>query len=574
MALDGIMMRALCNELREALVGGRVEKVNQPERDEIVLNIHNKTGFRLLMSADPSHARVHITSSAKENPAVAPNFCMLLRKHLVASRITDVSQPGLERVLIIRFECRTELYDTVYKQLIIEVMGRYSNIIFTDGNGIIADAVKPVDFTTSSKRQILPGLRYELPPSQDKILLTRGFSPDFSSEKRGDKYLTETFLGFSPLLSRELVFRATGETDTPMNGFSQQEREKLINLLEGLYDASENGSRTPSLIFDGDKPLEYYCLPITQYGEGKDSHPETLSAAMDRFFAEKSAQEHSRRLGSDTHKLLTTHKERLCRKLEAQRAELADCEKSNIYRLYGDMIIAEMYRIGKGMDSAVLTDYTADPPEQKTVPLDARLTPSANAQRYYKMYKKAQTAIKILNKQIPEGEKELVYLDSVFDELSRAGTADDLRQIRAELAASGYVKAPAAAKGRKAPKKERFVPFTVVSPDGFTVMIGKNNVQNDEITTSIADKHDIWFHVKDYPGSHVVVVTDGRKPPDSTLDFAAHLAADNSGADSGAKVAVDYTEIRNVRKPGGSRPGMVIYDNYRTAYVVGKKNQF
>ncbi len=565
MALDGIMMRALCHELRAALVGGRVEKVNQPERDEIILNIHNKTGMKLLLSADPSHARVHLTQVTKENPAVAPNFCMLLRKHLVASHIVDVSQPGFERVLIIRFECRTELFDTVYKQLIIEVMGRYSNIIFTDGNGIIADAVKPVDFTTSSKRQILPGLRYELPPSQDKISVDTDFTPDFTTVRRADKYLTETFLGFSPLVSREIVWRACASTDAPMNSLTPEQQTVFLASLDIVRRCSQTGEWTPSLVYDGAKPVEYYCLPITQYGD-TDAKPETLSLALDRFFAEKSEQEHSRRLGADTAKLLTTLRERLCRKLEAQREELADCAKADIYREYGDMITAEMYLIKKGQKSAFLTDYTADPPVKREVPLDERLSASANAQRYYKIYKKAQVAAKILSQQIPDGENELVYLDSVCHALSRAATADDVRQIRAELAESGYIKR-VPVKGKKPPKKEKFVPVTETSPDGFTVMVGKNNIQNDIITLSLADKRDIWFHVKDYPGSHVVVVTGGVTPPDTTLDFAAHIAASNSGANSGAKVAVDYTEVRNVRKPRGAKPGMVIYDTYKTAYI-------
>ncbi|MBQ4627718.1 MAG: NFACT family protein [Clostridia bacterium] len=569
MALDGLAVHALVHELSEALSGGKVDKIFQPERDKIILNVRNSNkNYKLLLSVNPQGARVNITENSYENPIVAPNFCMLLRKHLQPSRLVSVTQPEFERTVVLTFECQTELFDVVEKKLIVEIMGHFSNIIFVDEKGLIIDALRQVDYTTSSKRQVLPALPYELPPKQEKELFDGDFSDiDFTLDVRADKYLTDKYLGFSPLISRELVFSATGQTDTRLAEFTQAQQEKFFFALKLLKETLDNNTYDPCVIFDG-KPVEFYYRKINQYGiNSLVKQYETFSEAIDAFYLEKDEQEHVKRLSGDILKVITNAQSRIAKKIEAQRADIAECEKAMKYKDMGDLITANIYLLKQGQASASLMDYTKDPPEETVVELDKSLTPARNAQRYYKKYKKAVTALEILNVQIPEAERELVYLDSVFEELVRAKTSADVDEIRTELSESGYMKK---SQSKKNPKKQKtYAPKipSVVSADGFTIYIGKNNLQNDHLTLRMSDKHDIWFHTKEYPGSHVVVAANGEKVPDSTLNEAAEIAAKNSKAGTGGMVAVDYTEIKNVKKQPGGKPGMVIYTTYKTAYI-------
>ncbi len=569
MALDGLAVHALVSELSSALVGGKTDKIFQPERDKIILNIRTQNkNIKLLLSVNPQGARANITDNSYENPIVAPNFCMLLRKHLQPSRLISVTQPGFERIIVFTFECQTELLDTVEKKLIIEIMGHFSNIILTDGSDIIIDALRQVDYTTSSKRRVLPSLPYELPPKQEKELFDgTGATIDFTSDMRADKYLTDKYIGFSPLISRELVYNATGQTDTCLDCFSQSQKEKFLFYLKKLKDDIDCNSYSPCTVLNG-KPLEFYFLQIKQYGlNSLIKEYTTFSEAIEDFYVEKDEQEHIRRLSGDILKAITNAQSRISKKIEAQRSDIADCEKALKFKDIGDLITANIYMLKQGMETALLTDYTKDPPQKTTVELDKSLTPSKNAQRYYKKYKKAVTALEVLNKQIPEAENELIYLDSVFEELVRAKTSADVDEIRSELSESGYMKKATQKKGTKKPKIYAPKIHSVVSADGFQIYIGKNNLQNDYLTLRMSDKRDIWFHTKEYPGSHVVVAAKGMPVPDTTLNEAALIAAKNSKAGNGGTVAVDYTEIKNVKKQPGAKPGMVIYTTYKTAYI-------
>lgn len=569
MALDGLAIHALVSELSSALVGGKTDKIFQPERDKIILNLRTQNkNIKLLLSVNPQGARANITENSYENPIVAPNFCMLLRKHLQPSRIISITQPGFERIIVFTFECQTELLDIVEKKLIIEIMGHFSNIILTDGNGIIIDALRQVDYTTSSKRRVLPSLPYELPPKQDKEIFNgKGDDIDFTSDMRADKYLTDKYIGFSPLISRELVYCATGETDTCLDCFTQSQREKLLFYLKRLKEDIDGNNYSPCTILNG-KPLEFYFLRIKQYGiNSLIKEYATFSEAIEDFYIEKDEQEHIKRLSGDILKAITNAQSRISKKIEAQRADIADCEKALKFKEMGDLITANIYMLKQGMDSALLTDYTKDPPQKTAVELDKSLSPSKNAQRYYKRYKKAVTALEILNKQIPEAENELIYLDSVFEELVRAKTSADVDEIRSELSESGYIKKGSQKKNAKKPKLYTPKIQSAISADGFQIYIGKNNLQNDYLTLRMSDKRDIWFHAKEYPGSHVVVATKGMPVPDTTLNEAALIAAKNSKAGTGGIVAVDYTEIKNVKKQPGAKPGMVIYTTYKTAYI-------
>ena len=569
MALDGLAVHALVYELSSMLSGGKVDKIFQPERDKIILNLRTQSkNVKLLLSVNPQGARVNITENSYENPTVAPNFCMLLRKHLQPSRLVSVTQPGFERIIVFTFECQTELLDVVEKKLTVEIMGHFSNIILTDEKDIIIDAIRQVDYTTSSKRRVLPSLPYELPPKQDKEEFdAERLSVDFSSDARADKYLTDKFIGFSPLISREIVYFATGQTDTCLDRFTQLQREKLLFGLKLLKEELDSNSYSPCIVYDG-KPLEFYFHKINQYGANSlvKEYP-TFSEAIEDFYKEKDEQEHIKRLSGDILKAITNAQSRISKKIEAQRADIAECEKAMRFKDMGDLITANIYLLRQGTDSAILTDYTKDPPQETSVELDKSLSPAKNAQRYYKKYKKAVTALEILHRQIPESENELVYLDSVFEELVRAKSAADVDEIRSELSESGYMKKSVVKKGTKKPKIYAPKIQSVVSADGFTIYIGKNNLQNDYLTLRMADKRDIWFHTKEYPGSHVVISANNMHVPDTTLNEAATLAAKNSKAGTGGTVAVDYTEIKNVKKQPGAKPGMVIYTAYKTAYI-------
>ena len=566
MPIDGIMLRALKDEL-SSHAGARLDRITQPERDEVVLYFYSKgENRRLLLSANAVSARVQWIGYPKENPSYAPNFCMLLRKHLASARLIDVVQPGLERVLILRFDCKNDFYEAEEKHLIVEIMGRSSNLILTDGAGKIFDALRQVDLSSSSPRRILPGVLYQLPPSQNKISILEDFSfPVPDGEIRADRYLTQTFEGFSPLLSRELSYRAFGSCDADLSQFHDFGVGKLSEEVLRLKERVLNREYVPTVL-RSDAPKDFYCFPVTQYGASYacDSF-DTCSAAMDVYFSEKDIADHIRRHSADISKLISTLLARLSRKIEAQRTELADSAKAEEYRIAGDLIISNLYRFKGHESSVVLPDYTKDPPEDVKIALDPSLSASRNAQIYYKRYKKAQTAKNVLKEQISLAEKELAYLNTVSDALSRASGLAELTDLRRELAGQGYLRK--ASSKRNAKDREQSKPLRYVTDDGFTVLCGRNNLQNDTLTLSLADRRDLWFHVKNSPGSHAVLLAEGKTPSNEAMTQAAVIAATNSSLRESDNVAVDYTEIRNVRKPSGAKPGMVIYETYRTAYV-------
>jgi len=569
MAYDGIFTAAMCRELNTYLQRARVDKINQPERDVIVIQLRGfdpklseSRSYSLLLSANASSARAHLTGYSMENPLKAPNFCMLLRKHLGSARLVEVTQPELERVLVFRFEGKTELFESTERLLIIEIMGRFSNMILTDGSYRIIDALRPSDISFA-KRQLLPGFKYELPPSQGKTVPVKDHPHDITSTKRVDKYLLETFLGFSPLCAREIASRA-GVGDKSLSELCPSEMAAFFQSFNGFVEAIENGEFCPTVL-SSESPEDFYCFDICQYGQtlSKKTLPD-CSSAVDEFYADRQRAEHIKRISDDITKLLKTLISRASRKLDAQNGELEDCKKAFVNKRYGDIISSNIYMLHGGERSAVLPDYYADPVEEVEIALDPRLSPAQNAQRYYRLYKKAQSAVNYLEQQIPKTAEEIRYLESIETSLSTAENSSDLSQIRSELEEQGYYKQ----KKQKKPQKRAPVRFTeFVSSDGFTVLIGKNNTQNDELTLRVAEKNDIWFHVKNYPGSHVVVVSENKKVPDTTLTEAAIAAAVFSSVAGSGGVEVDYTEIRHVKKPAGAKPGMVVYDPYKTAFV-------
>lgn len=575
MALDGAFLCRLRQELETQLIGARVDKIHQPSKEELVLFLRQKTGnFKLYLSARAASARANLVETTPENPATPPMFCMLLRKRLSGGRLTAIRQPGWERVLWFDFDCVNELGDIVSLTLAAEVMGRNSNLILVDETGRVVDAVKRVDPEMSPVRPVLPGVRYEAPPGRAGKLDVSAYTPERFVEvllREGRGPLAEALLelshGLSPLLCRELAFRVCGEEELGVEDMTEAHRERLVRQLKRLRAAAEGGSEgEPYLLLKPDgTPLAFSFMPLLQYGlQARGETVSGYSALLERFYTEKDAADRMRQRSHDTLRVVTTARDRIARKLSHQREEQQRSVDREQLRMQADLINANPNAIPKGASEAELINYYDPECKPVTVKLDPSLSAAANARKYYKEYRKAQRAETVLLEQIEQGEQELQYLDTVLDALSRAASVRELGELRRELAESGYIRLPATRQKAPAP----LGPLTFQSEDGYTILVGRNNVQNDKLTLKTARGSDLWFHTKNIPGSHVIVLTNGTTPPDRTLEQAAMLAAYHSKAAGSAQVPVDYTAVKYVKKPAGAKPGMVIYETYSTAYVT------
>ncbi len=570
MALDGAFLSFVAAEL-SVLVGARVDKVQQPEKDELDITFRQKGGgAKLLLSASAAHPRVHLTVQSKENPMTAPMFCMLLRKHLGGARLSAVRQPGLERQLYLDFDCRDDFGDEVQKTLSVEIMGRHSNLIFIGPDGTIIDAVKHIDFTMSAKRQVLPGLPYTPPPAQDKVDLLLDTPADALRRvlaQRGllEKALLKAVQGLSPLVCRELCEEVAHDASADGQALDEAGRGRLLAVFTALAERLRSHRGEPTLLTDVQtgRPLEFSFLPIAQYGDRATAQRlDTFSTLLDTFYTERDRVLRVSQRAHDMLQVVEHAVQRINRKLERQRAELAASEDREALKQRGDLVSANLYRLQKGMPSCTLEDFYHDNAPIE-IALDVRLTPAQNAQKYYKEYHKAAAAERFLTEQIAAGEGELRYLETVLDEIARAGGESELAEIRDELVGSGYLRR----RGQKREKTREHAPLHFLSDDGFEILVGRNNKQNDRLTLKIAAKTDMWFHTKNIPGAHVIVLADGREVPERTLTQAAVLAATHSKAKDSAQVPVDYAPVRRVKKPAGAKPGMVIYEGYNTAYV-------
>ncbi len=574
MALDGVFLSCLRRELIEALPQARIDKIYQPQRDELVLTLRYIGGTRrLYMSAGAMAPRVHFTDVQPENPAQPPMFCMLLRKRLTGGRLAAIRQDGLERVLYFDFDCINELGDPVRLTLAVELMGRHSNIILLQPDGVIVDAIKRIYPDMSAVRPIVPGLTYEAPPlPAGRYDLTRHTVEQLITAVKAapvaplSKVLLSLTQGLSPLSCRELVYRATNGGDPLSDALTAAQWGALAEQLVRVQQLLETGGEPYLLTKPDGTPVEYSFQPLVQYGlEARGQTVNSFSALLDVFYARRAAAERMRLQSHDLRRVLVNATERVSRKLAHQREELAQAAERDTWRLYGDLIHANMHLIEPGVHQAQLVNYYDESCALLTVPLDPALSAAANAKKYYKEYRKAQTAEEMLAARIAAGEAELVYLDSVADALSRAQSVRELEGLREELEAEGYLRRQKAAKPKKqAPMK----PLTFCSDDGFTIFVGRNNLENDRLTLRVAKGGDIWLHTKNIAGSHVIVVTEGKTPPDRTLEQAAVLAATHSKASAGAQVPVDYVAAKFVKKPAGAKAGMVIYTDNRTAYVT------
>ena len=568
MPLDGICMQAVAEELRPKLTGLRIDKVQQPVRDQVILLLRGNQ--RLLLCAGAGAPRIQLTELARDNPAEPPMFCMLLRKHLVGGRIAALEQPPLERLVRLDIDITDDFGRPGRRTLVLEAMGRRSNVILLDGEGRIIDCLRRVDADMSAQRQVLPGLYYEPPASVGRLPVTEETEAGFreklaaANPERGiDAFLLDSYFGISPLIARELAFRSAGETDARLFSLAPAGEDRLWAELAGLIDTVKENNFTPICLKKDGRPTDFTYRPIAQYDSAVECVPwGSFSELMDGFYAAREQQERVRQRGADLLRTAHTARDRLRRKLAQQEKDYAETQNRDQLRLYGDLITANLYRMERGQSKLETENYYDPAGGMVSIPLDPLLTPQQNAAKYYKRYTKAKTAEKYLREQMDIARRDLDYIESVLEELGRAETEQDFLDIRTELRDAGFL--------RKQGKKEvsrPAKPWEFRTTSGFRVLVGRNNRQNDRLTRS-ADSRDLWLHTQKIHGSHVILCTGGREADDDAIVEAAKLAAWFSQAREGANVPVDYTPVKNVKKPAGARPGMVLYSTCRTVNVT------
>ena len=567
MPLDAISLRALVEELRPQLLNLRIDKVQQPARDQVVLLLRGNK--RLLLNAGANAPRLQLTNLLRDNPAEPPMFCMLLRKHLVGARVADITQPGLERLVRMELDVTDDFGQPGRRTLVLEAMGRRSNLILLDGEGRVIDCMRRVDAEMSAARQVLPGLFYEQPASTGRLPFLEeteeGFREKLSQvnpEVQLDRFLLDAYFGIAPLMARELAFRACGETDGRLCGLDADARERFEAAFFQFAGNVNANNFTPILLKRDGVPFEFSALQVHQYGLAAETEVfESFSALLDSFYEAKEKQERVRQRGADLIRTATTARDRVRRKLALQEKDYAATQERDALRLSGDLITANLYRMERGARKLVCQNYYDENLAEVTIPLDPLLTPQQNAAKYYKRYTKAKTAEKYLREQMALARRD--YLESILQEIDQAESEQDFMDIRSEMRDAGFIRK----QGKKVPQRPS-KPREFRTSGGFRVLVGRNNRQNDKLTLKDADYRDLWFHVQKLHGSHAILVTNGREPGDQDITEAAILAAYFSQAKDSANVPVDCTQVKNVKMPAGARPGMVIYTTYRTVNVT------
>ncbi len=569
MAFDACMMRAVLSEYKERFPEAKIERVLQPAPHEIDMVIHyGKASRRLVFNVGPNAPRLQLSEMAKENPKEAPMFCMLLRKHFVGARIVSVEQPGFDRIADFTVSCYDEMGFPTERHIVCEIMGKYANLVILDSERKILSAMKIIDFAASTVRQVLPGLKYQIPAKPEKLsplVIDREIFFErlatASPERSGEKFITGTYSGIATQIAHEIVYRASGSTDTPICNI---DADKLYRVFLEWQNLLINESYTPTIAINSDgKPIDYSYMEITYLGDSvRTESYSSFYELLDVYFAERDRLEHIHQRAKDIMTLLSNAEARTEKKLGIQRQALLDSERGEEYKKYGDLITANLYRLERGMTEFYAVDYYDEACPNIKIELDSRLSPSQNAQKMYKQYNKCKTAKAVLTEQIKIWESELEYLSTVRSFLERAECEQDLIEIRDELYRSGY---SAKMKGYKPPKQIKSLPHKFITSGGYAVLVGKNNIQNDKLTKE-AERHDIWFHTKDVHGSHVIMITEGAEPSAEDYTEAARIAAYFSQSPSDS-VAVDYTRVSNIKKPSGSKPGFVTYKTNYSAYV-------
>ena len=565
MAFDGITIAGITKELNQLLTGGRIYKIAQPESDELLLTVKNNgSQYRLLLSADASLPLVYLTDKNKQSPMTAPGFCMLLRKHLQNARILDITQPGLERIIRIRLEHLNEMGDLCQKTLVIEIMGKHSDIIFYNENTII-DSIKHISGIVSSVREVLPGREYFIPQTQSKQepLAFLEETPDAGRQDFKEKLLSMpmplykalycAYTGFSPVMAQEICFRAGLDGDIPAGSQTPEALERLYDTFLALLKQIASGDFQPNIIYEKKTPIEFAALPLTLYADKDAVSFDSVSEVLEHYYEEKNTLTRIRQKSADLRKIVQTALERNIKKYDLQLRQMKDTEKREKYRIYGELLNTYGYGAEPGARSLEALNYYTD--EMITIPLDDTLTPSENAKKYFDKYGKMKRTFEALSELTIEVKAEIEHLESIAAALDIALQEEDLVQIKEELIESGYIRRKGGGKKIKVTSR----PFHYLSSDGFHMYVGKNNYQNDELTFKLASGNDWWFHAKGIAGSHVIVRTEGKELPDRTFEEAARLAAWYSKGREQEKVEIDYLQKKNVKKPNGAKPGFVVY---------------
>ena len=559
MALDGIVVASLAKELQENFTNARLSKIAQPEKDELLLTLKGPNGQkRLLLSASASLPLVYITGTNKPSPMTAPNFCMMLRKHVANGRITSITQPDMERILVFEIEHLDDLGDLRHKKLIIELMGKHSNIIFCDENDMILDSIKHISAQVSSVREVLPGRTYFIPAQQDKMNPLKENGAHFMEHAlqkpcSASKAIYTSYTGISPLAANEFCYRANVDGDAPCASLTESEQQKLTEVFLAAMSDIREGRFYPNIIMHQDEPIEYAAIPLTSYASDTILPYDSISEVLENYYAQRSLYTRMRQKSADLRHVINTLLERNRKKYALQKKQLKDTENREKYKVYGELINTYGYNLAPGTKELTALNYYTG--KEITIPLDPFKTPQENSQKYFARYNKQKRTFEALSKLLTETGDDIHYLESISNALDIARSEADLAQIKEELIESGYVRRKYTKKKVKLKNK----PMHYISSDGYHIYVGKNNLQNDELTFSFANGGDWWFHAKGAPGSHVIVKTNGDELPDRTFEEAGRLAAYYSKSRGSDKVEIDYVEKKHVKKPNGARPGFVVY---------------
>lgn len=576
MALDGFSISNIIYELKNTIIGGRVDKIYQPEKDEIVLQIRNKgNAYKLLLTANASSPRLHFSNVQKENPINAPLFCMVLRKHLASGKIVDITQPNFERIVNIQVESINELGDYSIKTLIFEIMGKHSNIILIDDKNTILEAIKHISFDKSSVREVLPSKTYVLPPSQDKKDPLKTNFDEFlyiiknSIPTKIQQLIYKSYNGISPILSSEICHNADIDPSKNIEELSNNQINDLYNSLNNIVMLNTQKQFNPQIIYnENESILDFTVFDFNMFKHLNKKYFSSISELLEFFYKSKDLTYRLNQKSQDLKRLISQNIERCVKKKDIQQKTLKDIENRDTLKLYGELITSNIYAIKKGMTKVKLNNFYSENFEEIEIRLDPNLTPAENAQKYFKKYNKEKRTFIALQDQIKQNNEELLYLESVLSSVSSCTDEYDIKEIRAELSEQGFLKRQKNSKNNKQKSSKRAKPLHYISSDGFHIYVGKNNTQNDELTLRFAKPLDMWFHTKDIAGSHVIVVSEGKEIPNSTLNEAANLAAYYSKATNSSLVPVDYTPKKFIKKPNGAKPGMVIYETNKTAYIT------
>lgn len=563
MALDGLVIANVIKELNDTLLGGRINKISQPENDALVLVIkNNRSQYKLFLSANASLPLIYLTQENKPNPITAPNFCMLLRKHLNSARILSITQPGLERIIDIEIEHLNELGDVCTKHLITEIMGKHSNIIFCDDKKMIIDSIKHISGLVSSVREVLPGRDYFIPETQDKwnpltVDCEHFLEKVMTKPLPIAKALYTSLTGISPLIANEICHRASIDGEASTSSLSEMEGLHLYKNFERLMADIKNNSFFPNVIYKNGEPVEFSSSTLTTYNSSEHKEFESISELLEQYYAQRNTLTRIRQKSVDLRKIVSNAIERTRKKYDLQMKQLKDTDKRDKYKVYGELITAYGYNVEEGSKQMTALNYYTN--EEVTIPLDPTITPIENAKKYFDKYSKLKRTYEALTKFTEETKEELEHLESISAALDIALQEEDLIQLKEELMEYGYMKRKFVSKKDAKKQKSASKPFHYISSDGFHMYVGKNNFQNDELTFKFAIGNDWWFHAKGMAGSHVIVKTNGEELPDRTFEEAGKLAAYYSKARELSKAEIDYTEKKNVKKPNGGKPGFVVY---------------